>query len=221
MRKPFEGDYPITQAFGVISVTGKTHTGVDYSMPVGTVIYACEGGVVTYINKNQPDTGNAVEYKSTDGVRVWRSLHLDSYNVEVGQHFDEGWVIGYSGNTGLSTGPHLHQDVKVNGVYQDPEKIYNEDYMKATANDLKYLYLGVYAQDVPADQLANDPFVGTDMGVATMQVLDYANKNGFAYWQYKPQAEKQIADLQAQLAALEGMNSKWEIFKALIKELFK
>lgn len=72
--------------------------------------------------------------------------------------------------------------------------------MIATANDLKYLYLGVYAQDVPDANLATDGFVGTDLGAATMQVLDYANKNGFAYWQYKPNAEKQIADLTTALA---------------------
>jgi murein DD-endopeptidase MepM/ murein hydrolase activator NlpD len=157
MRKPFDGDYPITQAFGIISVTGKTHTGVDYAIPTGVPIHACEQGVVTYINKNQPDTGNAVEYKSTDGTRVWRSLHLSSFNVEVGQHFDEGWVIGYSGNTGLSTGPHLHQDVKVNGVFQDPEKMYGES--MATEQFIKLAYNAGLFRDVKnqseIDQFAN------------------------------------------------------------------
>ena len=73
--------------------------------------------------------------------------------------------------------------------------------MITTANDLKYLYLGVYAQDTPDATLATDGFIGQDLGDVTMKVLDYANKNGFAYWQVKPKLEKQIADLQAELAA--------------------
>lgn len=87
-------------------------------------------------------------------------------------------------------------------------KIVEEDDMKATANDLKYLYLGVYAIDTPEDILAKDGFIGTDMGVATMKVLDYANKNNIAYWQYKPKAEKQIQDLQAQIKNLQNQPPK-------------
>lgn len=76
--------------------------------------------------------------------------------------------------------------------------------MKATANDLKYLYLGVYAQDTPDDVLAKDPFIGTDLGAATMKVLDYANTKGVAYWQYKASAEEQIANLKKRVAELEA-----------------
>ncbi len=83
-------------------------------------------------------------------------------------------------------------------------KSYNGGAMLATANDLKYLYLGVYSESVSDEQLAKDPFLGTDMGVATMKVLDYANTTGVAYWQYKPAAEKQIADLKKKVAELEA-----------------
>lgn len=82
-------------------------------------------------------------------------------------------------------------------------KVIEGEDMKATANDLKYLYLGVYAEDIADDVLAKDPFVGTDMGEATMRVLDYANTKGFAYWQYKPKAEAEIETLKARIKELE------------------
>lgn len=67
--------------------------------------------------------------------------------------------------------------------------------MKVTANNLKYLYLGIYAEDVPEAKLANDSWVGKDYAEATQAMLDYANRNGFAYWQVKPQLETKIAEL--------------------------
>jgi hypothetical protein len=118
MAKPFKGSYPITQDFSA------QHPAIDYEMPVGTPLYACEASRVTYRNINQSDTGNGVQYTSNDGQRVWRSLHLDSFAVGDGQVLSEGQLIGYSGNTGLSTGPHLHQDLTINGVRQDPKNYY-------------------------------------------------------------------------------------------------
>lgn len=85
-------------------------------------------------------------------------------------------------------------------------KSYNEqgDYMLATPNQLKYLYLGVYAIETPDAILAKDPFVGTDFGVATEKVLDYANTKGIAYWQVKPKLEAEIAALKKKVAELQA-----------------
>jgi hypothetical protein len=74
--------------------------------------------------------------------------------------------------------------------------------MKVDANNLKYLYMGIYGQDPNVAVSPNDPQIGQDYSTSTEQILDYANKNGIAYWQYKPKAEGQIADLTAQVASL-------------------
>ncbi len=80
-----------------------------------------------------------------------------------------------------------------------------EEFMLADKTNLKYLYLGVYAIDTPDEVLATDGFLGTDFGVATDKVLDYANTKGIAYWQYKPKAEQQIADLNAKVKELQAI----------------
>lgn len=76
------------------------------------------------------------------------------------------------------------------------------DDMKVTAENLRYLYMGIYGQDpnVPVDP--NDPEIGKDYAITTERLLDYANKNAFAYWQYKPKADKTIADLTSENIAL-------------------
>lgn len=84
----------------------------------------------------------------------------------------------------------------------------------ATVNDLKYLYLGIYAQDVPDKQLEKDPYLGQDLGLVAMRLCDYANKNDFAYWQYKPKAEKRIKELEADgtyepVAQVDGKTTLW------------
>jgi hypothetical protein len=76
--------------------------------------------------------------------------------------------------------------------------------MKATANDLKYLYLGIYNESVPDAVLAKDPFIGTDLGVAAMKICDYANTTGIAYWQYAPKVQEEIKALKKRIAELEA-----------------
>jgi len=71
-----------------------------------------------------------------------------------------------------------------------------EESMKVTPQNLKYLYLGIYAEDVPDSKLAKDSMIGWDYAEATQVMLDYANKNNYAYWQVKPKLEKEIEDLK-------------------------
>lgn len=66
-----------------------------------------------------------------------------------------------------------------------------------TVNEIFYLRLGIYGSAAPV--ATNDPDVGKDYHTIVQSYLDYANKNGVAYWQYKAKADKQIADLKAQL----------------------
>lgn len=74
-----------------------------------------------------------------------------------------------------------------------------ESEMKVDANNLKYLYMGIYGQDPNVAVVPNDPAIGQDYATQTEAILDYANKNGFAYWQYKPQAEAKITELTTAL----------------------
>lgn len=85
---------------------GRSHPGVDIPVPVGTEIRCPVDGVVE-IATSHPDAGNYVNVKTADGGKQ-RFLHLSKILVQAGQKVKAGQVVGLSGNTGKSTGPHLH-----------------------------------------------------------------------------------------------------------------
>ena len=104
-------------------ITGKVrpHNGTDWSVPTGTPVMASADGVVVKAVKNHPTAGNYVEIRN--GRRyVTRFLHLDSLDVKEGDKVKRGDVIAKSGNTGLSTGPHLHYELYVDGRAVDAMK---------------------------------------------------------------------------------------------------
>lgn len=104
-------------------VTGQVrpHNGTDWAVSVGTPIKATADGVVVKAVKNHPAAGNYIEIRN--GRRyVTRFLHMDSMAVKAGDKIKRGDVIGKSGNTGLSTGPHLHYELYVDGRPVDPIK---------------------------------------------------------------------------------------------------
>lgn len=111
MRLPFNGTYRVNAPFGKSAAYGdKFHYGIDYNTPTGTQLYAAMSGKVTF-SGNQPTTaGEAVTIQS-GGTRVM-CFHMSVRNVVVGQQVTEGQPIGKSGNTGNSTGPHLHFQVE-------------------------------------------------------------------------------------------------------------
>jgi hypothetical protein len=109
-RHPVDcGESCITGRFGdVYTVAGRTyrHRGVDYGVPIGTPVYApAAGDVVPFTNDGSFGVGVCLRHK--DG---WFTLyaHLSRATVSIGQRVGTGDLIGYSGNTGLTTGPHLH-----------------------------------------------------------------------------------------------------------------
>ena len=113
---------PITSGFGGRSSPGGVgstyHEGLDFGIPEGTPIRAAKGGTVVIAAY----TGGYGNYTCIDhggGLSTCYG-HQSGYAVSAGQSVDQGQVIGYSGNTGASTGPHLHFEVRVNGVAQDP-----------------------------------------------------------------------------------------------------
>ncbi len=99
------------------------HQGVDWATPVGTTIWASCGGTVTRAGWGS-GYGYCVFIKHPDG-RETRYGHLSKVLVSVGQSVSQGQKIALSGNTGVSTGPHLHFEIRIGGSAVNPLKYLN------------------------------------------------------------------------------------------------
>lgn len=98
---------------------GRVHHGLDIAVPIGTPIRAAAGGTVTFSGV-QGGYGNIVIIDHGNGVET-RYAH-NSRNVAIrGQRVQRGAIIAYSGNTGNSTGPHLHFEIRLRGQSVNPE----------------------------------------------------------------------------------------------------
>lgn len=117
-RYPFQQRYPISSAFNpnrLHPITGRVsaHLGTDFAMPVGTAVEAPADGVVKKV-VHHPLAGNYLVLDHGDGYQT-RYLHLSKVKVRRGDTVHQGQAIAYSGNTGRSTGPHLHYELRMNG----------------------------------------------------------------------------------------------------------
>ncbi|MBK5280322.1 MAG: M23 family metallopeptidase [Bacteroidia bacterium] len=97
----------------------KMHTGIDFAAPIGTPIYATADGVVDHLDVSFSGYGKKIEIDHGFGYRT-RYAHMHGFTVRNGQHIKRGELIGYVGNTGLSTAPHLHYEVFINGRQVNP-----------------------------------------------------------------------------------------------------
>lgn len=97
---------------------GRLHAGTDVGIPIGTTVRASRGGQVVTAGW-VGGYGNCVIIDHGDGVCT-RYGHLSQVLVTVGQYVDQGEQIALSGNTGRSTGPHLHFEIRINGEAVDP-----------------------------------------------------------------------------------------------------
>ena len=104
----------------------KFHEGMDFTAPLGTEIYASGDGTIESATANKRGMGN---YLVIDHGFGYSSVyaHLEGFNVRPGQKVRRGDVIGYVGNTGLSVAPHLHYEIKLNGVNVDPVNYFFND----------------------------------------------------------------------------------------------
>jgi hypothetical protein len=115
---------PLGSAFGwrVDPITGQSalHTGLDFQADTGTPILAAAGGVVV-TQEYHPAYGNMIEVDHGNQLMT-RYAHASRTMVKQGDIVKRGQKIAEVGTTGRSTGPHLHFEVLVQGVYQDPQK---------------------------------------------------------------------------------------------------
>ena len=99
------------------------HSGLDFPATPGTPIYAAAGGVVV-TQEFQPEYGNIIDIDHGNEL-ISRYAHSSKVNVKTGDLIKRGQKIAEVGNTGRSTGPHLHFEVLVQGIPQDPQKFLN------------------------------------------------------------------------------------------------
>ena len=109
------------------------HLGIDVPLDVGTPIIAPASGRITLARTGSKSAGNYLEllHDTGQGFRLYRFMHLEKFMVKRGQDVEKGQTIALSGNTGRSTGPHLHYEIKVDvkpngrgGKHVDPMSIY-------------------------------------------------------------------------------------------------
>jgi len=120
---PLSGDFPHSDPFGSRRTYGgggsvSAHAGEDFSATTGTPVYAPAAGTVLLAEKLLV-RGNAVILDHGEGV-VTGYWHLDELAVERGERVEAGQVLGAVGTTGLSTGAHLHWELRIRGVAVDP-----------------------------------------------------------------------------------------------------
>lgn len=124
---PFTGEsgggmiVPI-QSKGISRGIGGGHTGIDYRADVGTPVQAGRTGKVSQITGGWAGGwGTSVVLDHGNGVTT-RYAHLSKSAVSAGETVSQGSIVGYSGNSGFSTGPHLHFEMRVNGRVANPYK---------------------------------------------------------------------------------------------------
>jgi murein DD-endopeptidase MepM/ murein hydrolase activator NlpD len=102
--------------------TIRAHQGTDYAAPAGTPVYAAGSGRIIF-RGIRGGYGNLVEIDHGDGIQTVYG-HLSRFaSMSVGAHVQQGETIGFVGQTGLATGPHLHFEFHVNGRCVDPQKV--------------------------------------------------------------------------------------------------
>lgn len=95
------------------------HRGLDIALPEGSSVYASDTGTVTYAGWNTYGYGNLIVINHGNGHETFYA-HLSSINVSPGQIVYQGNLIGLTGNTGQSSGPHIHFEIRLNGNQDDP-----------------------------------------------------------------------------------------------------
>ena len=106
--------------------TRRKHTGVDFSLEVGNPVHATGDGKIKYTKSSLSGYGKQVHIDHDFGFQT-KYGHLDKILVKKSQWVERGDLIGYSGNSGKSTAPHLHYEVIKNGIKVNPIHYFSRD----------------------------------------------------------------------------------------------
>ena len=122
-RHPLRFNAPISCSFDCHKnrATPSVNPGTDYAVKTGTPVYAAHSGTVV-VADNVDNSSGGIWVLIRDGNVETHYLHMSRLAVRKGQRVAAKSLIGYSGNTGASTGPHLHFVIRINGKNVDPEK---------------------------------------------------------------------------------------------------
>ncbi len=120
-------------------ITGmwKQHQGIDFAAPTGTPIRSAADGTVEFVGW-QNGYGNFVVVKHW-GAYSTAYGHMSRFNPDVkkGSKIKQGDIIGFVGSTGMSTGPHLHYEFRINGVQRDPRQVEMPNIQPLTASEME------------------------------------------------------------------------------------
>ena len=106
--------------------THMMHEGIDFTSPIGTEIYSTGNGIVAKVEYNGRGYGNHIIINHGYGYSTLYG-HMSKFAVRPGQKIKRGDIIGYVGNTGSSTGPHVHYEVIKNGKKINPINFFFND----------------------------------------------------------------------------------------------
>ena len=200
LQKPFieeySGKYRMNQRFGVpdkmyllINMLG--HNGMDWALPIGVKIVASHDGIVTFVGEDDaikqgyPTRGKGIEIKTLtkftfgDKESYAKTLywHLDKWLVKEGDTVKAGDVIGISGNTGMSTGPHLHWALKL--IDEEGKTVNRGNGYLGAINQIPYIDIG----------LSRKILIGLKKGSRGQGVVDLQKAiNYFGYFNEKKYA---------------------------------
>ncbi|WED28203.1 M23 family metallopeptidase [Vibrio sp. DW001] len=119
---------PTSSAYGMrihpITKKRTLHKGLDFAVNTGTEIIAPADGVIEWTRKSNKGSGNFIRIIHSFGITSSYS-HMKSFKVKSGQFVKKGDLIGYTGNTGITSGPHLHYEIRFVGRALDPMPFIN------------------------------------------------------------------------------------------------
>ncbi|WP_430814751.1 peptidoglycan DD-metalloendopeptidase family protein [Carboxylicivirga sp. RSCT41] len=105
-----------------ILMVRKFHEGIDITAPLNTPVIASQSGTVTLVRSDKKGYGKRIELSHSNNQKTLYA-HLNNFNVKEGQEVKQGDIIGYVGNSGASTAPHLHFEIHKDGTKTNPQAL--------------------------------------------------------------------------------------------------
>ncbi len=137
---PVSVEFKLGDKFGFRDIhpvlgTPRPHYGQDFEVPYGTKVYATGDGTIVESGWNSGGFGNLVVIDHGYGLKSYYG-HLSEITVPKGLNIKRGELIGYSGSTGLSSGPHLHYQIEKLGQHTNPINFFNNDVTSKEFNEM-------------------------------------------------------------------------------------